>query len=223
MTVRKQHKLIYGVGDNDADYIQQIKETIGRREDGRLIQKVVWVCPFYRIWSGVLQRSYSENWKSKYPTYASTTCCKDWHLFSTFKRWMEQQPYEGQYLDKDILKQGNQVYCPEHCVFLPQKINSLLISCTAAQGTLPVGVTSKQGKYLARVQDGNGKRKYLGTFESPEAAHSAWQIGKADAIEVVIKGWVNESTYRQDVADSLQQRCEDLRQAAAEGVPTTFL
>lgn len=56
MTVRKQHKLIYGVGDNDADYIQQIKETIGRREDGRLIQKVVWVCPFYRAWSGMLQR-----------------------------------------------------------------------------------------------------------------------------------------------------------------------
>jgi len=147
----------------------------------------------------------------------------DYKAMATFKKWMEKQPYEGQYLDKDILKQGNQIYGPEHCAFLPQKINALLISCTSAQGIYPVGVTERSGRFIARVQDGKGSRKYLGRFPSPELAHKAWQLGKAAAIEVVIKDWCGEDTYRQDVAEALYARCVQLRSDAEVGILTTFL
>ncbi len=118
---RKSSVLVFGVGINDADYVQQIKETIGKRADGSYIQKVVWTCPFYKSWSGMLQRGYSENWKTKYPTYTETRVYEPWHRFTTYRKWMETQPWEGAYLDKDILHKGNQLYCPDSCVFIPPK------------------------------------------------------------------------------------------------------
>jgi hypothetical protein len=224
MTVRKSSTgLIYGVGLNDADYVQQVRETIGRKENGSLIQRTVWVCPFYRSWSGMLQRGYSENWKTNYPTYAETRVYEDWHRFTTYKKWMETQPWEDAHLDKDILHKGNQLYCPESCVFIPQKINALLINCTSARGDYPIGVTCRDGRFIARVQDGVGGRTYLGSFGSSKEAHKAWQEGKADSIETVASNWYGEPTYRPDVVDALLRRSYQLRLDAANGTETFVL
>lgn len=223
MKKRKSRGLVYGVGINDADYVQQIKETIGRRPDGSLIQRIVWVCPFYRSWSGMLQRGYSENWKTNYPTYAETRVYEDWLRFTTYKAWMETQPWEDAYLDKDILVQGNQVYSPATCAFVPQKINALLINCASVRGECPIGVNVKNGKYTSRVQDGIGKRKYLGYFKDPMEAHKAWQLGKADAIEIVVENWYGEPTYRTDIVEALLRRSHQLRLDASNGIETFIL
>lgn len=223
MKKRKSGVLIFGVGINDADYVQQIKETVGRRADGSLIQKVVWTCPFYQCWSGMIQRGYSENWKTKYPTYAETRVFEHWHRFTNFKAWMETQPWQNAHLDKDILVQANQLYSPETCAFVPQKINALLINCAAVRGDCPIGVNVNAEHYVARVQDGLGKRKYLGYFRDQMEAHKAWQLGKADAIEVVVQSWYGEVTYRADVADALLRRSYQLRLDAINDVETFVL
>lgn len=46
--------------------------------------------------------------------------CEEWLTFSNFKRWMEQQDYEGKALDKDLLVSQNKTYSSETCVFVPR-------------------------------------------------------------------------------------------------------
>lgn len=44
------------------------------------------------------------------------------------------------HLDKDILVAGNKIYSPETCLFVPNRINSLLIRGVKT-GPLPLGVS----------------------------------------------------------------------------------
>ena len=61
-----------------------------------------------------------------------------------FKRWMEKQDWEGKQLDKDIIKKGNKLYCPEFCFFVDNKVNSILTDPAAARGGTPNGVHKRK-------------------------------------------------------------------------------
>ena len=80
------------------------------------------------------------NIKQKNPTYKDVTCCKDWLLFSNFKRWMEQQDWEGKELDKGIIVYGNKMYSPETCAFVSRTTNSFVLENGTARGKCPLGV-----------------------------------------------------------------------------------
>jgi hypothetical protein len=107
----KRTKKVYGVGINDADYkiYHQIKCGDGTR-------KTLWVCPYYSTWCSMLERCYGRRSKDKRPTYAGVTICDEWLTFSNFKAWMEQQDWEGKYLDKDYMSviTGKKIYSPEN-------------------------------------------------------------------------------------------------------------
>ena len=126
-------KLVYGVGVNDADYVVSINETVGY-VDGKRKEKLVWICPFYRTWKGMLGRGYSEKLKLKYPSYKDVTVCEEWHLFSTFRAWMDQQDWEGLQLDKDLLVKGNKIYSPETCLFVSGQVNNFVLERGASRG-----------------------------------------------------------------------------------------
>ena len=126
-------KLVHGVGINDADYITNVTEFVVGN-DGKRRQRVVWRCPFYQKWKGMLERSYSEKFKSKWTTYKDVTVCKEWHLFSNFKSWMETQDWGGKQLDKDVLLQGNKIYCPHACVFVSRQVNMFLLGSDSSRG-----------------------------------------------------------------------------------------
>ncbi len=230
-------KLVFGVGVNDAGYVVQQFETIGY-VDGKRKQKFVWMCPFYSAWTGMLERGYSAKEKERYPTYKDVTVCEEWHLFSNFKSWMEQQPFEGMRLDKDLLVKGNKEYNPSTCVFVPNRVNTVLVDSGAVRGVYPLGVYYKQKtKYMvnelkkphvAKVSTGDGKgQKHLGMFSSPFEAHKAWQLAKANVIEETIEWWqFNDEvkhTYRQDVADALFERAVQLRTDVSIGIETIEL
>jgi hypothetical protein len=172
-------KLVYGVGINDADYVTKVQETIGYI-DGKQKQKVVWRCPFYQVWGNMLKRGHSERFKLKNPTYKDVTVCKEWHLFTTFKAWMEQQDWEGNQIDKDLLLPGNKIYSPETCVFVSRQVNMFLVDSGAARGEYKIGVCwdRRRGKYMARCF--TGKQEYLGYFASEEEAHKAWLTRKLE-------------------------------------------
>lgn len=168
MTLRKRNKLVFGVGINDADYVTNILKTI----DGK--RKSVWSCPYYTRWLKVLERCYSERYKGS--TYSGCFASEDWHTFSNFKEWMQGQDWKGKDLDKDILVEGNREYGPDTCVFVDHYINSFLVDCRSARGSLPVGVTKqKNGKYASYCRNPfSGKQEHLGTHSDPVSAHSAW-------------------------------------------------
>jgi len=175
-------KLVYGVGINDADYVTQLFEPIVD-VCGKKKQKRVWVCPFYEKWKDMLKRAYSEKLKLRRPTYGGITVTKEWHLFSTFKSWMEQQDWEGNQLDKDLLIPGNKVYNQETCVFVSRQVNLFLTDSTAARGEYKIGVSwnKKNSKFVVRCNNPfTCEGEYLGYFLQEDEAHQAWLTRKLE-------------------------------------------
>ena len=103
-------------------------------------------------------------------------------------------------MDKDILKSGNTVYCPEFARFVPQEINSLFLTCNAARGEFPVGVSfvKSRGKFLAQCKIGNGKLKFLGLYDTPEEAFTAYRDFKEKRIKSLARkyhGKIDDCMY----------------------------
>ena len=171
-------KLVYGVGINDTDYPLRLH----KRVDGKTV--CTWRCPYYRKWDSMLYRCYSKKFQEKYPTYKDCIVCEEWLTFSNFKSWMEQQEWEGRQLDKDFLVEGDKVYSPSTCVFVPDKVNTFIITQGRSRGDYPIGVRLKKGykknPYQAGCRNGDGEKVYLGLFPTPEEAHQAWLVKKLE-------------------------------------------
>ena len=172
----KPKKLVYGVGINDADYVVQKFEYLGR-VDGKKKQKKVWVCPYYKVWTGMLERCYSAKFQERRPTYKGCIVSEEWLTFSNFKAWMEKQDFEGKQLDKDLLFEGNKVYSAGTCVFVTRMVNTFTIDCGAARGEWMIGVdwNKKNAKFRAHCSNPlTSKQEYLGLFICEQEAHNAW-------------------------------------------------
>jgi len=165
----------YNIGINDADYaVTQYVFING-------IKKKV-KCPFYAKWSEMLARCYSPASLNRRKSYEDCTVCKDWHRFSTFKKWMESQDWEGKDLDKDLLGDGT-LYSPETCCFIEKSINSFLTERDSMRGIYKIGVSYHKLTHKFQANCGNpfsGKKEYLGLYDSEEAAHLAWKKRKLD-------------------------------------------
>lgn len=139
------------------------------------------MCPFYRTWVDMLHRCYSEKFHLNNQTYKDCSVCEEWLIFSKFKKWMETQEWEDKQLDKDLLKEGNKVYCPEYCIFVDRKINSFVTDRSAARGEYMIGVSfhRRDGKLMSQCCNPfTGKKEYLGYFGNELDAHLAWKKRK---------------------------------------------
>lgn len=176
-------KLVYGVGINDADYVVKVSEAdySGRNPSGGYKKKLVWVCPFYRVWTDMLGRCYSDKLQEKYPTYKGCSVAQEWLTFSNFKGWMGKQDYKDKQLDKDILLEGNKVYSPDTCVFVSCAVNLFVTDSGKAREEWPIGVywDKSSEKFKAQISI-NGKQKFLGYFTCPQEAHKAWLAAKLE-------------------------------------------
>lgn len=166
--MREHHRktLIHGVGINDADQ----KVTL------RYARKI----KSYQVWSGILARCYSPTYQANHPTYVGCTVHPDWHRFSAFKDWMDQQDWQGKFIDKDVLVQGNTVYGPDTCLFVTRLINNFF-RFQFSNFELPLGVTrsATPNKFLVSCCNPfTKKQESLGTFTCPNAAHAAWRQRK---------------------------------------------
>ena len=134
----------------------------------------------YETWKNMLERSYS----GKYPTYKDCYVCPEWHNYSNFKEWFDNNyyeiPNEKMALDKDILYKGNKIYSPDTCVFVPQNINTLFIKSNKARGKYPIGVyfNKNANKFIAKCNifyNEKNQRKYLGCFNTIDDAFNAYK------------------------------------------------
>lgn len=157
----------------------------------------------YRAWTNMIRRCYDKEIQKKYPTYRGCSVCDEWKCFQNFADWYYKNWYEipGQrmHLDKDILKKGNRVYCPENCCFVPQEINELFGNKTDRSFDLPVGVDAdKYGKYRARCSNGTSN-SHIAMFNTPEEAFLAYKEAKEKRIREVaeeFKGLIPDKVYR---------------------------
>lgn len=171
LTKGKPKSLLYGVGINDATYSVGYKDAAGKSVS----------CPYYDRWRGMLYRCYSTQFHKRQPSYANCTVEESWKTFSTFKLWMQSQDWVGKALDKDLLCWGNKHYGPEHCLFVSQQINSVLILRGNGRGKQPIGVIRTGGDkyeyYEARCSF-YGKQVRLGTYKTAAEAAEVYKAAK---------------------------------------------
>lgn len=147
----------------------------------------------YKYWSGMLKRCYSENSLEVRPVYNNCLVNEEWHNFTTFNEWFDNNYYEINNelmdLDKDILHKNNKIYSSESCIFVPHRINSIIISCNSRRGKYPIGVTTNNGKITAKYSrlQPNGKSKSisLGIFDNEIKAFHAYKEAKEKYIKEV--------------------------------------
>ena len=160
--------------------------------------------PYY-IWHHMLHRSYSENCHRRCPSYIGCSVCEEWHDFDNFREWFIENHKEGYHLDKDLLQQGNKVYSPSTCVFLPPRINTLLIECNRSRGDYPIGVyyDKRYKKFKAQCNNGKGKKVHLGCFDNPTDAHQAYKTYKYALIRKIAEEALSNKEINQRTHDAL--------------------
>ena len=140
----------------------------------------------YKCWERLCNRAI---YKDGRLAYQDIQVCQEWYDFSNFEKWFEENYYEipncRMELDKDILIKNNRTYQPNACCFIPQEINSLLVSknlkmvkhhfdknTSPTNQELPVGVTwcNDKHKYRASLNLGKGVVKNLGRFNTIQEA-----------------------------------------------------
>lgn len=168
-------KLVYGFAVNDADYMTSAQVN------GKQVR-----CPYYRKWVNMLRRCYCAKYQKTHPTYIGCSVHTDWHSFSVFKTWMMEQPWQGNDLDKDLLVQGNKVYGPDTCLFLPPPINKLLSNNKSNKGRWPIGVNfnKENGKFKATCRV-YGKLEHIGYYDTSEAAYKVYKQFKYKHIKTI--------------------------------------
>jgi hypothetical protein len=142
-----------------------------------IVDRVTTDC--YRVWDGMLSRCYNTSRKS-YNQYGArgVRVCDDWLEFQNFASWWEATfKLKGWHLEKDILVDGNKIYGPETCCFVPVCINSFYATLPV-QGDreLPSGVTKSGRQYFANTTAG-GVKTQTG-FPTPEEASSFYKTFK---------------------------------------------
>lgn len=165
---------ILGIGVNDADYV--VKKTTYK--GGRYL--VIWECPYYSRWVGIIHRCYSEKVHRKSPAYAKCSICEEWKYFSNFKAWMELQGWEGKEIDKDILIQGNKIYSPSTCCFVDKNINVFVNDFRSGSECMR-GVIFNRGKKKFEAKCNNpltNRNVYIGAYDEEIDAHLAWKRRK---------------------------------------------
>ena len=209
-------KLVYGVGINDLGYkISRHESFID--EYGNKKTRCVWTCPFYQTWLEMLRRGFSEKEKKRHPKYKDVTVCDEWLSASKFKSWMEKQEWKGLDLDKDILSEGNLIYSPETCVFVPSYINTLLVTSDSIRGVWPLGVSLlkdqiEKGRpkiFRASIKDKRSKeykQKNLGHFVTPQEAHVAWQVAKCEVISKRLAEYLKEDCFNERIFRAIKTK-----------------
>lgn len=182
-------KIKYGVGINDYD--------------GSIIEDNGDTIQSYRTWHSMLCRCYSDTFQSKEASYNGCTVCDEWKLFSNFKKWFDDPSNgykKGYELDKDILIKGNKVYSPYTCLFIPKRINSLLLKPFKYRKDLPIGVSKHKKRFAATCACAGGK-SYIGLYKTPLEAFNAYKEVKENYIKSVAEEYfskdaITEKAYR---------------------------
>lgn len=199
MSMRTKTKLVYGVGINDIS-----ESTCVNGDD----------LPYVIRWRSMLSRCYSSNRHTIQHTYIGCSVCEEWKLLSNFKAWYDENYRDGFALDKDILFEGNKVYGPETCRFVPRYINNLVKDHSKSGRTLPVGVSeAKPNKskckvnltFQARCENGVGSH-LTKTFKTIEAAQEWYRVTKTRVVKEQAQRAFLENAIKSDVYLALVRR-----------------
>lgn len=173
-----QRTTVYGVGINDAPFA--CKQNGERRRS-------------YITWSNLIKRCYYQPYLQKKTSYHGCSVVEEWLSYYSFHLWFEENftedcfDSEGNvyHLDKDLKVAGNKIYGPDTCMFIPARINSLLLDSSKSRGDYPLGVSRSRNKYKATLTTGD-TRKHLGYFITVQEAWDAYVLAKMEYDQTVL-------------------------------------
>ena len=180
--MRNSNKLVRGIGLKGMKYPTKL--------GGKRLKE-------YSLWQDMLERCTERFW-NRQPAYTGTTCSENFKSFEYFYEWCQTQVGFGSVddkgcgwqLDKDIICKEYKIYSEDTCVFVPSRINTLLIKREASRGEWPIGVHwhKRDKMFQSKCHNGTGKSIYLGSFNAPQEAFKAYKTYK----ETLIKQVANE-------------------------------
>lgn len=171
-------KLVSGVGINDGKYPAKV--------NGKPLRE-------YDIWKSLLSRCYNHKCQQEKPTYIGCSASENFKNYSYFYEWCQKQIGFNQVwyqLDKDLILRGNKIYSENTCLFIPNELNTLLISRKAARGDLPLGVSATQNKFITHCRTDKPSH-HIGIFNTPEEAFQAYKEVKEAFIKRQAEKWRN--------------------------------
>ena len=161
----------------------------------------------YGIWTGILQRTLSKEYKEKFEAYKYVTICKEWLCFQNFAEWcVNQKGFQSRdelgrvfHIDKDLLSGKSKIYSPETCCFIPMEINNLFVTSGRKSTKWPTGVrfSNEKRKFIAKCK-ADGKNKHLGSFDTVEEAFQAYTKFKESYVKIIAEKWkglISEGAY----------------------------
>ena len=142
----------------------------------------------YKLWTSMLVRCYSDNFKKRRPTYEGCEVSDKFKSYEYFYEWCNKQVgfgVEGFELDKDLLIKGNKVYSENSCVFIPVEINSLLVKRENMRGKYLIGVcwSKTANTFVSRVSRNKGMQEHLGVFNTELEAFRAYKVAKESFVK----------------------------------------
>lgn len=170
--------------------------------------------PAFKTWHNMINRCYSYDKVDKYATYKDCEVCDKWKNFRNFDEWYNNtypETAEVKFeLDKDMKCKGNRLYSPEHCIWIPKKLNQYIndikgaCSETGYKGVSPAyktGVGIIEGKYEVRCADGKGKRAYLGTVTDLKIGSKMYTDYKQNQLKLLAKEYLDRGLIPKETFD----------------------
>ena len=173
---------LYGVGFND------LLNNTGSKSEKE-----------YKLWSSILDRVYG---KVSSGCYKDVKVAEDWLKYSNFKESIKKLPNCAEFIsdnwviDKDLFSDKNgKIYSESTCCFLPKELNLLLVAFGKAKG---YHFCKREKRFVAQIQQGDGKVKHLGYFSDEDSARAAYLSAKKERISSFVSKWIgvlDEQTY----------------------------
>lgn len=156
----------------------------------------------YHTWSGMIKRCYGKN--KIYRCWSNCTVCEEWHRYSNFKKWYEENVPIGYQIDKDFLQHGvkNKVYSPDTCIALPSKLNSLITKCDRSRGKYLIGVSKLGNLYYSKLNM-NKKHIPLGSFDDEYSAFIAYKKAKEKYIKEVANDYFSKGLISEKARNAM--------------------
>ena len=156
----------------------------------------------YDNWKSMFTRCYSPKYHDIEPTYIGCSVCDEWKNYANFKVWHDKNYVDGFALDKDLLLDGNKIYSPEFCRYVPRSINQLLASDSLCKGNLQKGVSFISGKFAAHISI-LGVNSSIGRFDTEHDAFEAYKAEKERYVKDTAQAHLKNGLIDNDIYNAL--------------------